>query len=80
LHDHVAREAEEIAQMVEIGFARIAGRVLALRRIRKFIAGPKDVAMRVDGTGRHRERRLRRIRMELVEIEHRHVKFSSSAV
>ena len=41
LHDHVAREAEKIAQRAQLFLRRVAGRVFALGRVRELRAGPK---------------------------------------
>ena len=58
LHDHIAREAEMIAQAEKLGFRRVAGRVFALERKRKFRARAEHMAMRIDGTVRQLEARL----------------------
>ena len=48
LHDHVAREAEVVAQREQLRLAGVARRVLALGRVRKLLAGAEHVAVRVD--------------------------------
>jgi hypothetical protein len=58
LHDHVAREAEVVAQREELLLAGVAGRVLALGREGEFGAGAEHVAVRVDAAGRQLERGL----------------------
>src|SRR5438105_5991312 len=60
LHDDVPREAEVVAQRVELRFRRVARRVFALRRIRERPARSEHVAMRVHAAGRHFELRFRR--------------------
>jgi hypothetical protein len=47
LHDHVAREAEMIAQRKQLVLRGVARRVLALRRERKGVAGAEHVAVRI---------------------------------
>src|SRR5512138_1553276 len=64
LHDHVAFETEEVTQRPELFLRRIARCVLALRGVREYIAGPKNVAMRIDRARRGAERRPRRVRMK----------------
>ena len=55
LHDHVARDAEMVAQRVELMLRRIARRVFPLRRVRKLRARTEHMAMRVNGAGRQLE-------------------------
>src|SRR6187549_3815416 len=61
LNDDVLIEAEMIAESEELVLRGIARRVLALRRVRKLIAGPEYMTMRVDGAGRDFEHRYRRV-------------------
>ena len=55
LHHDVAGEAEMVAQRVELLLRRIAGRVFALRRERKFGARAEHMAVRVHRACRHLE-------------------------
>jgi hypothetical protein len=64
LHDDVALEPEVVAQREQLFLRGIAGRVLALGRIGEGIARPEYVAVRIHGPGRHRETRLRRVRVK----------------
>ncbi len=83
LHDHVALEAEIVAQLPELLLRRVARRVLALRRIWKLVARTEDVTMRVDRAGRRTVHRLaRRLVIDepvAVHLEpaHRFLAFSS---
>ncbi len=63
LHDHVAREAEVIAQREQLRLRGVAGRVFALGRIGEFGARPEDMAMRIDRAFRQDEARLSRARV-----------------
>ena len=60
LHDHVAIEAEMVAQREQLRLAGVARGVFALGRIRKLGARPEHMAMRVDGSGRKRKAGLAR--------------------
>ena len=51
-----------VAQREELRLARVAGRVLALGRVRELRAGAEHVAMRVDAARRQLEARLRWVR------------------
>jgi hypothetical protein len=64
LHDYVALEPEQVAQLPEFLLRRVARRVLALGRIRKEASRAKHVTVRIDRARRHGEARPRRIRME----------------
>ena len=54
LDDDVLVEAEMVAQREQLVLRGVARRVLALRRVGKLVAGPEDVAMRIDGARRRR--------------------------
>ena len=55
LDDHVALEAQEVAQRKELLLGSVGGRVLALRRIGKHVARTEHMAMRIHGAGRQLE-------------------------
>jgi hypothetical protein len=57
LHQHVALEAEKIAQRPEFLLRRVAWRVLALGRVGESRAGPEHVAVGIDAAfGRPKRR------------------------
>ena len=58
LHHHIAGKAEMVAQRIELLVRRVAGRVFALRRKRKFGAGAEHMAMRIDRARRQLKARL----------------------
>src|SRR5205085_12139116 len=62
LHDDIPREAESVAQSVELLLRRVAWRVLALRRIGKLRAGSEHMAVCVYAFCGQLELRLRRDR------------------
>src|SRR5208282_1265353 len=57
LNDDVAGKAQVIAEREELRLARVAGRVLALGRVREFGAGAEHVAMRIGAARRDPEAR-----------------------
>ena len=64
LHDHVALEAQKVAQRKQLILRRVARRVLALGRKRKLRGGAEHMAVRIDRARRHTPARLGRIRMK----------------
>src|SRR5690606_37781561 len=52
IDEHRTRQAERLLQLDEALERRIGRRIAAVRRIRIFVAGSEDVAMRVARTGR----------------------------
>src|SRR5215470_8770536 len=77
LDDHVLVEAEEVAQREQLFLRRIARRVFALGRVRKFGLGAEHVAVRINRVRWRLESRLRWIGMERdVARRHRHARYS----
>ena len=73
LHNHVLVEAEKIAQREQLFLRRVARRVFALRRVRKFVFRTEHMAMRINRARRRLELRLRRVGMERdIARRHRH--------
>jgi len=64
LNDYVPGKAEKVPEREQLVFSRIAGRVLAFRRIRKLHSRTEHMAMRIDRTRGQSKLRFAWVRVE----------------